>query len=240
MKRLSLWFAALAFGMVTNAHAAGPVIEVFKSATCGCCAAWVEHLRANGFETKVNDVSDPSAYRARFGVPNELGACHTAVVDGYAIEGHVPAREIKRLLAERPKARGLAVPGMPLGSPGMEGARVDPYNVLLIGQDSTHRVYAQYGAATEPTRKDDATRRADAGKQNTQAALTDGEIRKVDKEGKKVTIKHGPIQNLDMPAMTMAFQVRDQSMLEQIKTGDKVKFQVEKIGGAFVVTRIEK
>jgi hypothetical protein len=94
---------------------------------------------------KPQDVKDPEAYRARFGIPRALGACHTAVVDGYAIEGHVPAREIKRLRAERPKARGLAVPGMPAGSPGMESNRPQPYDVLLLLPDGSHKVYARYG-----------------------------------------------------------------------------------------------
>jgi hypothetical protein len=94
---------------------------------------------------KPQDVKDPEAYRARFGIPRALGACHTAVVEGYAIEGHVPAREIKRLLSERPKARGIAVPGMPAGSPGMEGGRSVPYDVLLVLPDGSHRVYARYG-----------------------------------------------------------------------------------------------
>ena len=94
---------------------------------------------------KPQDVKDPEAYRARFGIPHALGACHTAVIEGYAIEGHVPAREIKRLLAERPKARGLAVPGMPAGSPGMDGSRSVPFDVLLILLDGSHREYARYG-----------------------------------------------------------------------------------------------
>jgi hypothetical protein len=90
-------------------------------------------------------VPDPGVYRARFGVPDALGACHTATIEGYAIEGHVPAREIRRLLAERPRARGLAVPGMPAGSPGMEGGRSVPFDVLLVLPDGSHRVYARYG-----------------------------------------------------------------------------------------------
>jgi len=89
-------------------------------------------------------VNDPEAYRARFGIPRALGACHTAVVEGYAIEGHVPAREIKRLLAERPNARGLAVPGMPAGSPGMESNRPQPYDVLLVKPDGTTAVFQSY------------------------------------------------------------------------------------------------
>ena len=89
-------------------------------------------------------MNDPEAYRARFGIPRALGACHTAVVEGYAIEGHVPAQEIKRLLAERPKARGLAVPGMPAGSPGMESNRPQPYDVLLVKPDGTTAVFQSY------------------------------------------------------------------------------------------------
>ncbi len=92
---------------------------------------------------KPQDVGDLAAYRARFGIPHALGACHTAVIEGYAIEGHVPAREIRRLLAERPKTRGLAVPGMPAGSPGMEGS--GPYQVLLVLPDGSYKVYATYG-----------------------------------------------------------------------------------------------
>jgi hypothetical protein len=94
---------------------------------------------------KPQDVKDPEVYRARFGIPHALGSCHTAVIEGYAIEGHVPAREIKRLLAERPKARGLAVPGMPGGSPGMEDSRSVPYDVLLVLPDGSYSVYANYG-----------------------------------------------------------------------------------------------
>jgi hypothetical protein len=93
---------------------------------------------------KPQDVKDPGIYRARFGIPEALAACHTAVVEGYAIEGHVPAREIKRLLAERPTARGLAVPGMPPGSPGMPSARPQPYDVLLVRNDGTTAVYRSY------------------------------------------------------------------------------------------------
>ena len=94
---------------------------------------------------KPQDVRDPEVYRARFGIPEVFGSCHTALIYGYAIEGHVPAREIKRLLAERPKARGLAVPGMPGGSPGMDGNRSVPYEVFLVLADGSPRVYARYG-----------------------------------------------------------------------------------------------
>ncbi|KFC63478.1 hypothetical protein FG94_04190 [Massilia sp. LC238] len=138
--------AALAAALCTPmfAMAAAPVIEVFKSESCGCCAAWVDHLKANGFAPKVSNVANPSDYRERGGIPNELGSCHTAMVQGYAIEGHVPASDIKRLLAEKPKAKGLAVPAMPLGSPGMEGPRKDPFDVLLVQANGKTKVFKHY------------------------------------------------------------------------------------------------
>jgi hypothetical protein len=105
----------------------------------------MDHLRANGFRVKSVAVEDTAVERKRRGIPDELGGCHTAVVKGYAIEGHVPAREIKRLLAEKPRARGLAVPGMPSGSPGMESPeRSDPYDVLIVNNDGRHAVYRSY------------------------------------------------------------------------------------------------
>ena len=150
MQRRTLLQGALAALLLPAAAQAAkdalPVIEVYKSSTCVCCHLWVDHLRANGFTVKAHDVPNPSDYRTKFGVPNELGSCHTGFVAGYAIEGHVPAAEIKRLLAEKPKARGLAVPGMPLGSPGMEGARKDPYDVLLIQTDGRATVFKHYSA----------------------------------------------------------------------------------------------
>jgi hypothetical protein len=106
----------------------------------------MEHLRANGFRVKPVPTRDHGAVRRRHGIPDALGSCHTGVVEGYAIEGHVPAREIRRLLAERPPAAGLAVPGLPVGSPGMEqGGRRDPYDVLLVRRDGRYTVYARYG-----------------------------------------------------------------------------------------------
>lgn len=121
-----------------------PVIAVYMSPDCGCCGAWVEHLRKNSFNARVHDVADVTPYRKKFGVPQALGSCHTAVVGGYAIEGHVPAADIKRLLVERPKAKGLAVPAMPMGSPGMEGPRRDPYDVLLFDAKGRTRVFSSY------------------------------------------------------------------------------------------------
>ncbi len=135
---------ASALGAPLVASAAAPVIDVYKSASCGCCTGWVDHLKANGFTVKVKNVANPSDYREKFGIPNELGSCHTGMVQGYAIEGHVPAAEIKRLLAEKPRAKGLAVPSMPMGSPGMEGPRSHPYDVFLVQANARTSVYKHY------------------------------------------------------------------------------------------------
>ena len=121
-----------------------PVIDVYKSATCGCCKDWVKHLQSNGFTVRAQDVVNPSDFREKFGMPQELGSCHSGLVQGYALEGHVPASEVKRLLAERPKAKGLAVPAMPMGSPGMEGNRSDPYDVFLVHANGSKSVYRHY------------------------------------------------------------------------------------------------
>jgi len=119
-------------------------MTVYKSPWCGCCGAWVDHLRANGFSVAVEEREDLGPVKRGFGVPEPLHSCHTAVVEGYVIEGHVPAADILRLLAERPQARGLAVPGMPVSAPGMEqGAEQDPYEVILFGGGAP-RVYARH------------------------------------------------------------------------------------------------
>ena len=138
--------AALLVGLVLLAGAAHAVetIEVWKSPDCGCCANWIDHLRAAGFSVRARNVPDVDAARAANGVPRSLGSCHTARVGGYAIEGHVPAAEIKRLLKERPAGAGLAVPGMPLGAPGMEGGRAQPYEVLLFRSDGSARSFARH------------------------------------------------------------------------------------------------
>ena len=121
------------------------LVSVWKTPTCGCCKAWIQHLEANGFKVRAIDVPDTTPIRRDLKMPASLGSCHTAVVEGYVIEGHVPASEIKRLLKERPRALGLAVPGMPIGSPGMEmGTKKDPYKVLLVIDDSTTRVFKTY------------------------------------------------------------------------------------------------
>ena len=122
-----------------------PLVEIFKSPTCGCCGAWVDHLKDAGFPVKVVEVDDTTVTRKRYGLPDKFGSCHTGIVNGYVVEGHVPATEIKRLLASKPSAIGLAVPGMPVGSPGMEyGDRRDPYDVYLIDKSGRETVFAHY------------------------------------------------------------------------------------------------
>ena len=116
-------------------------VVVYKSPWCGCCEGWVDHMRANGFEVTVREQEDLSAIKRMSGVPEKLESCHTAFVGGYAIEGHVPADAVERLLAERPPVRGLAVPGMPIGSPGMEGTDPEPYEVKTFTQGGATTVY---------------------------------------------------------------------------------------------------
>lgn len=123
-----------------------PNAVVYKSPTCGCCTKWVEHLRANGFAVEIREPADLNAVKDRLGVPADMRACHTAEIDGYVIEGHVPATDVQRLLREKPKALGLAVPGMPLGSPGMEADdRRQAYTVWLL-QDDGNQSFTDYPA----------------------------------------------------------------------------------------------
>jgi len=121
-----------------------PVVEVYKSAQCGCCKAWAEHLRKNGFTVILHDVNDVPSARKKLGMPDKYGSCHTAKAGQYLVEGHVPAADIKRLLKEHPKAIGLAVPSMPPGSPGMESEDPVPYDTLLIGKDGKAKVFAHH------------------------------------------------------------------------------------------------
>ena len=155
-RRFIIQAGAIALGTLAVASpvmalAAGkPQLEVWKSPTCGCCHDWIAHLQANGFQVAVYDVSEAAkaGQRLKIGMPDKFGSCHTGLIDGYVVEGHVPAREITRLLKERPKAVGLAVPGMPVGSPGMDGpvyqGRKDAYAVLLVQRDGNAAVFQSY------------------------------------------------------------------------------------------------
>lgn len=125
--------------------AAKPVVTVYKSPTCGCCTSWVDYLDDNGFAVMTEDVTYEELHelRATHGVPQELASCHTALVDGYVIEGHVPADLIETMLQEQLDVAGLAVPGMPAGAPGMDGANPQPYDIFVFAEDGTASVYAQ-------------------------------------------------------------------------------------------------
>lgn len=129
------------------ATSAYPVVAVYKSPDCSCCARWVSHLRLAGFKVDVRNRADLNPVKTRLGVPLDKYACHTAEVGGYFVEGHVPAQDIKRLLAEKPDAKGLAVPGMPVGSPGMEAPHgtTQPYDVLLVAHDNSGSTFARHG-----------------------------------------------------------------------------------------------
>ncbi|MDH5315453.1 MAG: DUF411 domain-containing protein [Gemmatimonadota bacterium] len=142
--------AAIAAGAATlfaeKAAPAAPagVVTVYKSPTCGCCGEWIEHMKAAGFEVRAVDMDDITEVKQASGVPMKLRTCHTAIVDGYVVEGHVPADLVKKMLAEKPKVTGIAVPGMPVGSPGMEqGSMKEPYDVLLFEKSGKTSVYAK-------------------------------------------------------------------------------------------------
>lgn len=131
------------------ARSAAEPVMVWKNPDCGCCREWITHLRKNGFEVVSNDVKDTAPIRQKLGLPDKFGACHTATVGNYVVEGHVPAQELRRLLKEKPNARGLAVPGMPVGSPGMEAGNTrDAYDVLLVLTDGSSRIYQSYPSKT--------------------------------------------------------------------------------------------
>lgn len=142
--------SALALSSVTPMAAAQtekPLIEVWKSTGCGCCADWIDYIQKNGFATKVNETGSNEA-RRKLGLPGMYGSCHTGLVNGYVVEGHVPAREIHRMLKEKPNALGIAVPAMPVGSPGMDGPkygnRTEPYAVILVTRDGNATIYQSY------------------------------------------------------------------------------------------------
>ncbi|BCN38280.1 hypothetical protein ALDI51_15990 [Alicycliphilus denitrificans] len=150
------WLTAIAAAAACTALPAiagnTTAVEVWKDPSCGCCQDWIDHMQANGFAVTTHE-SGNAAVRARLGLPQRLGSCHTALVGGYLLEGHVPAADVRKLLKEKPKALGLAVPGMPVGSPGMDGpaynGRKDPYDVLLVtknlmNSDVSTRVFTSY------------------------------------------------------------------------------------------------
>jgi len=145
LRRRSLLISLFALGSSSFAVAGNPIsIQVWKDPNCGCCKDWIAHIEKNNFVAKVFEQGN-NAVRSRLGMPQKFASCHTALVEGYVIEGHVPASDIQRLLQEKPQALGLAVPGMPIGSPGMDGSvyggKRDAYQVLLIQKDGTSKVF---------------------------------------------------------------------------------------------------
>lgn len=142
-----LVFGLLLSHLLPTGALAAPEIEVWKSPNCDCCVDWVKHLEDNGFTVKVQDVSSTTLdqIKRQSGITDKLASCHTGKINGYVVEGHVPAPDIKRLIGEKPDAAGLTVPGMPIGSPGMEvGAEREPYDVLLFKKDGATEVFAKY------------------------------------------------------------------------------------------------
>ena len=146
MRFWALCFVLLATAVWSNPIRADglPAMTVWKTPWCGCCGNWVDHMRDQGFSVAVRQVEDLDPIKRMAAVPEKLQSCHTAHVGGYVIEGHVPAADVKRLLSSRPDALGLAVPGMPSGSPGMENGMRDPYDVLLIGRDDHIERFGSY------------------------------------------------------------------------------------------------
>jgi len=146
-RRASAAVLALLLGLglawrVQPAPAEPVTVEVWKTPSCGCCRVWVRHLQDAGFRVRSTDLEDVAPVKRRLGVPPELSSCHTAVVNGYVVEGHVPAADIVRMLKERPRIKGIYVPGMPIGSPGMEGPNGEKYEVLALDDGSHVSVFA--------------------------------------------------------------------------------------------------
>lgn len=144
MRRISTLVVAISLLAAFNPTLAAERVEVFKSPYCGCCEKWVEHMRKAGFVVVSRNVDDVPGARKLSGMPERFGSCHTAKVGGYVVEGHVPAADVERLLKEKPKAIGLAAPGMPQGSPGMETSQPQAYDTLLVQADGSYKVFARH------------------------------------------------------------------------------------------------
>ena len=138
--------AGLGYAALSGAADTRPSVVVYKSPTCGCCSQWIEHMKANGFDVKSTDMDDVISIKRQYGVPLESQSCHTALVGGYVLEGHVPATAVKKMLNDKPKIVGLAVPGMPVGSPGMEvpSGQKDAYNVVSFDKAGKTAVYEKH------------------------------------------------------------------------------------------------
>ena len=145
IKHIQLGFILAIASLTGQAEELLPEVTVYKSATCSCCSGWIDHLKENGFQVKYENVTDLDTYKQKADLPYGMGSCHTGFVGGYAVEGHVPAEDIKRLLREKPEIRGIAVPGMPMGSPGMDfGPQKENYKTLSYTSDGTVDVFAKH------------------------------------------------------------------------------------------------
>ena len=149
MRRLALTFATLLLlvpAVGTTAQNRQLAVEVYKDPACGCCSKWIDHLRSHGFTARAIDTDKMDQIKTSRGVPRQARSCHTAIVGGYVVEGHVPAADIQRLLKERPAILGIAVPGMPIGSPGMEvpGMKAQPFDVVAFSKDGSTRIFASH------------------------------------------------------------------------------------------------
>lgn len=232
-------------------------MEVWKDPNCGCCKDWVAHMQAAGFRVGVHDMGN-TAVRQRLGLPAKLGSCHTALVGGYVIEGHVPAADVRRLLREKPQALGLAVPGMPVGSPGMDGAlyggRRDAFDVLLVSRDGSTSVFQHYpgnrqdeGDNGAPPAQDahaghgpqDAPPSDGAAAAGTDAEASEGEVVRWDAATARLTLRHGAIRNLGMAPMTMVFRVREPVEGLNLAPGQRVRFVAERTREGLVARRIQ-
>lgn len=233
----ALTLAMAAPAVLAQTKGRQPLVQVWKDPQCGCCQEWVEHLTGNGFAAEIHDVGNTAA-RKRLGMPEKLGSCHTATVGAYVIEGHVPAADIQRLLKQRPSALGLAVPGMPIGSPGMDGpvyqGRRDAYQVLLVQRDGSTSVFARY-AASGPVRPVSQAAPADG----SALPWTLAEVRRIDTSARKLSLRHEHIKNLDMPPMSMVFQVREGVSMEGLQVGQRIRFQAVQDKGAYWVVGLQ-
>ena len=221
---------------------AKPLVRVWKDPTCGCCNDWITYLQANGFEVQSFDTGN-SVARQRLGMPHAFASCHTAQVGGYVIEGHVPAADIHRLLREQPKALGLSVPGMPVGSPGMDGPeygdRRDPYDVLLVQRDGRSSVWSSYFKPSASSQGGMQTV-ADNANAPDGRPWAEAEVRRIDVRNQKISLRHGDIRNLDMAPMSMVFKVQDPALLEGLKPGDRVRFTADQVRGDYTVMLLQR
>lgn len=144
MRCLKILLIALTLGLQLPAMAAGTPVKLYKNPNCGCCDVYAQHLEANGFKVELINTTDMASIKQKYAVPEKLEGCHTAIIEGYVVEGLVPAEHVKRLLKERSPAKGIALPGMPVGAPGMPGDKRGPLHIYYLGSGATPKVFASF------------------------------------------------------------------------------------------------